>query len=320
MGTGSAAISVRNGADNVEIGGLSGGVNTLLSGTTTAGGTNMNYTVGSSNADSTFAGQINNGTGAPTILIKTGSGNLTLTDAKGTAFTASAGLTVNGGTLTADYTNSPTGIFAATNPMNIGGGSLVLLGKATGATTQTLGNLTLTGVGGSRLVVNTNGGTSFGLTLGTITATANGGSLNISTPGTGTATITTTSNKAADGTYGGRVTYGTDWATTTSAASPFTLSAYSGYTAFTGSTDVSTVDYLLTGSNVLAATESANSLKIAPSGGGQTLDLTAGILTLTNGGLLFTGSNDYTITGGTLKSNTATNSDLIVQQSSAPGI
>ena len=37
-------------------------------------------------------------------------------------------------------------------------------------------------------------------------------------------------------------------------------------------------------------------------------------LTLTNGGLLFAGTNAYLITSGTLKSGTASPSELIIQQ------
>jgi autotransporter-associated beta strand protein len=58
-----------------------------------------------------------------------------------------------------------------------------------------------------------------------------------------------------------------------------------------------------------------NSLRISTTGASQSLGLFAsGILRLRTGGLLFAGSNDFSITGGTLASATATNSDLIVQQ------
>src|SRR5262249_24639838 len=145
LGTGTATLSVRNGADNIELGALAGGVNTTLSGGGNGGA--AFYTVGSNNANSTFAGQITQGT-TTSNLTKVGSGTLLLTDAKGTAFTGTGGIVVNGGTLKVDYTASPTGVLAATNTLSIGGGSLYLLGKNSGATTQTLGALTLTGAGG----------------------------------------------------------------------------------------------------------------------------------------------------------------------------
>ncbi len=305
---------------------MTGGANTALTGPTTSGG--IVYTIGSSNADSIFAGQINNNTTFTSAVVKVGSGTLTLTDAKGTIFTDTAGVTVNGGTLKLDYSNSPTGIFGATNALNIGGGSLYLLGKNTGATTQTLGNLTLTGAGGNSLIVDPNGGTSTTLTLGTITQTANGGTLNIQPPnvtiGSGTATITTTSNVSTAGaTYGARLTYGSDWATTASGTGPFILSAYSAYNtlpaAFAGAVNT-TNDQInsTTGNVVLTTAYSANSLKINP-GSGQSLDLGGQAMTLNNGGLLFTGGNNFALGLGvnpadSLKSGSASPSDLIVQQ------
>jgi autotransporter-associated beta strand protein len=77
----------------------------------------------------------------------------------------------------------------------------------------------------------------------------------------------------------------------------------------------STVNYTQADNASVTASQSANALKLTTTTSGQALTIDAGqTLTLTSGGLLFTGADAYSITGGTLKSNTATNSDLIVHQ------
>ena len=64
-----------------------------------------------------------------------------------------------------------------------------------------------------------------------------------------------------------------------------------------------------------SGTTTDNSLKITTTLNGQSLTIGSGnTLALTSGGLLFTGANNYSISGGTLQSMTATNSDLIVHQ------
>ena len=89
------------------------------------------------------------------------------------------------------------------------------------------------------------------------------------------------------------------------------VAALASYSSFTGSSDSSTGNFLLTGAGTLASTETINSLKITTTAASQALSLGSGTLTLTSGGLLFVGANNYQITGGTLKGG---NTDLVVQQ------
>ena len=330
LGTGTAGTSARNNGDNIQFGALTGGANTTLSSQSNGGA--QTHTVGSNNASTTFDGRITQG--STTVgLVKVGTGTLILTDASGTAFTGTGGIVANGGTLKVDYSTAPTGVFPS-QALNIGGGSLYLLGKNSGATTQTLGTLTLTGIGGSSLIVDPNGGTSTTLTLGTLTAAVNGGTLNIQPTniaiGSGTATITTTTNvatanptntnSALGAIYPVRFTYGSDWATTTTAATPFTMTAYAGYNNLTttiSATDTTNDRLNDVGNATLGGNFAVNSLKIVNSSS-QSLNMNGNTLTVTSGGLLFTGSQPYSIgtavNNGTLKSATATNSDLILQQ------
>jgi len=220
-----------------------------------------------------------------------------------------------GGILQVDANSG--GALAATAKLGLSGGIFLLTGTNGGITTQTIGAVTANAFGGT---IKVDGGTSTATTLnmGAITASAAGSSLNFVTTGSTTPVITTTTNKDATGIYGGRILFnGSDWATTSSVATPFTLSAYSGYTALNttaGSTD--TANSLLTASSNItgSGTLGTNTLKIANSGTG-TLDLGSGnTLALTAGGLLFTGSADYQISSGTLVSTISGTSDLIVHQ------
>ena len=307
------SFTSRNAAQ-IILGGLASTSTTANVGSTSNGGA-VGIIVGSANGNTTFNGVVATNSGG-TSLTKVGVGTLTLTGLN----TYSGATNVNGGTLLLNYATNASNVLTATSALNLGGGTLSLLGKNSGATTQTLGNVTATGAGAGNVILNTNGGTSTTLTLGTLTATAAGSALNFNTASGGT--VTTTSNKDATGIYGGRITYtdatGTNWATTTSGATPFTLSGYTGYTALNaagGATD--TNNSLQTDGATLGGSVTTNSLKVTDTAAGNTLDLggAANTLTLTNGGLLFTGANAYTITDGTLASGTsATTPDLIVNQ------
>ena len=93
------------------------------------------------------------------------------------------------------------------------------------------------------------------------------------------------------------------------------ITALSSYATFVGTNGSSTSNYLLAGSGTVSTTnESFNSLKITTTGSGNSLNLGGESLTLTSGGLLFTGTNNYSITNGDLKSGTSSPSQFIVQQ------
>jgi fibronectin-binding autotransporter adhesin len=117
--------------------------------------------------------------------------------------------------------------------------------------------------------------------------------------------------------FTGAANTGYDWATTASVASPYTLSAYSGYLPLPTSGGSSTVIYSATASTTLTSGFSVNSLKFAPGATtAQTIDLGGGTLTLDSGGLLITGTATVAkISNGTLTAGNASGAyDLIVHQ------
>ena len=251
-------------------------------------------------------------------LTKAGAGTLTLSGVN--AYTGTT--TVSAGTLKLDYGTNASNIIASSSPLTMAGGTLSLLGKNSGATSQTLA-ATAVSVGGSTITVDGNGGTGTTLTLGAITATTAGGTLNIATIRTGT--VTTTTNHDSTGIYGGRITFnGSDWATTTSIASPYVLSAYSGYTALAATASPDTVNSRITASATLSGSRTTNTLKIENPVAGQTLSLNTRRLTLTAGGLLVTGSNAFAISGtaapGIRVGNGSGAYDLIIHQYNSGGL
>lgn len=92
------------------------------------------------------------------------------------------------------------------------------------------------------------------------------------------------------------------------------ITALSSYAPFVGTGGDGTANYLLTNSGTVTATQSFNSLKLATTGSGHSLSLTGNTLTLNSGGLLFTGSNNYAIQGGTIRSNSSGTSDFMIHQ------
>ena len=167
------------------------------------------------------------------------------------------------------------------------------------------------------MVVNTNGGTGATLTLGTVTATAAGGALNISSAGGGPVTITSTGGPDATGTYGGKVTFttaagATEWATSTSAAAPFALSALSTYANLPTTAVTDTTNDIASGNVSLTGAVVTNSLKVSNTASGQALNLGGNLLTLTNGGLLGSGANAYAINNGSITSGQAATPSVTV--------
>ena len=257
---------------------------------TNVSGTTLTLSAPTTGAMTTAAGTVL--TANVANLNKVGTGTWTLSGAN----TFSGQTAVNGGTLVLDYaTNNNSKI--ALNLLTLNGGTLQLKG---GSFAQTVASTTLGTVAGQTAITQ-NGGSST-IALGAITLT--GGALDI-----GTASIATTSTiNGANGLLGGlaRVTVGgADWAVSgASGTNPITALASGSYTDLTLATGgVTTTNYRLTGSNSPAITGALTlgTLKIATSGTGQSLDLGSQQLTVGSGtagtaGLLFTGSNAYTIT------------------------
>jgi autotransporter-associated beta strand protein len=130
-----------------------------------------------------------------------------------------------------------------------------------------------------------------------------------STVNFGAVSIATTDTSIVNGILGGYATVGAttgaaDWAVSATSANDTAITANFIYPIFSMSS-TNTNNESLTGSSALTGSATTNSLKIGTNTTGQSLNL---------GGLMFIGANDYQINNGTLKSSTATNSDLIVQQ------
>ncbi len=326
FGAGSGSIFARDSGETPDIiGAVEGtGASGFYDGTSND---TVTFYVGSANSNTTWSGSLVSSS-STTNFLKVGTGTLTFNG--GTAFVAQGYIAADGGVLEVNEANMPTGLLNASSPLHLDGGQLYVLGKNSGTTTQTLGAVTI-GAGGSSLVVDTNGGNSTTLTLGTLTATTAGGTLNIDpanvalsgSAGTITTTtdLTTTGTSAATSIYSPRLTYGSDWATGGTSGNS-TLTNYSSYnvlsSGFVGGNNTTNDEITSSTGNVsLTGNYTANTLKINPASG-QTLGLGGKTLILSAGGLLFTGNNNFAIGGsvgdGLLASNTATNSDLIIQQ------
>jgi len=119
-------------------------------------------------------GGISNGSGGGKVSVaKGGAGTWTLSGPN--AFTG--GITANNGRLVFSFTDAAD-VLDPANPVSLGGGSLVIKGRPSGVTSQTLGDLLLTsGKGASQLVVDANGGGGTTLTLGTNWTRSSGATL-----------------------------------------------------------------------------------------------------------------------------------------------
>ncbi len=267
-----------------------------------------------------ISGSITNsifGASGNSTLTKIGLGTLTL----GGANTYAGSTTVSNGTLVLNYAANNTSYLSDTAALVLGGGintsgfgtggggTLNLFG---GSHTEVVGSTTLNN--GSTSVISTSGSSTLQMNAITRNAgsTVNFGGDNIAS--------TDTSNLGGNGILGGYATVAAttgsaDWAkSVNSGAADTAVTAFTTYDAFaTSGTDNN--NPLLTGSSALTGNLTTNSLKINSSGVGQSLDVVNGqTLTVNSGGLLYVGANDYQINNGTIKSGTATASDLIVQQ------
>ncbi len=253
------------------------------------------------------------------VLTKTGLGTMTITVNQTFTNSSGAALTMSGGKVVLDRPSG--GQIANAAQLAFGGGTLELLGNTGSSVTQTTGNIFRVDAGGGTIIVNNNGGSNTTtLALGNIATTFNAGSsLNLRTinPGSGSSVITTTSLNANGIIGSGRVTYnGTSFATNTTNLSGGAIGAYTGATTGSvGNTTVATTtNYENAGNASIGVATYANTLKLTTTTTGQSFDLGGQIYTVTTGGLLFAGTDDYAINNGTLKSATATNSDLIIHQ------
>ena len=156
LGSGSFTLYSRNGGSSFQLGSLSGGPNTVLSGTSSTAVVST-YTIGALDTSTTFDGRITNGGQAAAAITKTGTGTLTLTH--------------------------PNSTHSGTTAINVG--SLALLGNFVGTSPVTVAaNATLTGTGtlGGSLTTAAGGVISPGANNGAAPGTLTAASLNLTSP------------------------------------------------------------------------------------------------------------------------------------------
>ncbi|WP_075090615.1 beta strand repeat-containing protein [Verrucomicrobium spinosum] len=220
--------------------------------------------------------------------------------------------TVSGGTLALDLGTNTTGVLASASTLTLGGGTLSVKGVATGLSSQTLGNLTLTAGTSSSIVINNNGGSSTTLTLGNTWTVGTGARLFVDLS-SGAAVLASNPSslltnglltfvvvKDATATGFGTISSGQIVRATTAE-----LRNNSNDGAVNFITQVGHTDYAGTTLTMLAGTHLLNSLTINTDPGAGTLVLTGTSLTFNNNTLLITGANNFAITGGTLGASAA---------------
>ena len=322
IGGPSATIALQNSGGTLSIFGNE--FNTFGSRTVTFGSGNAGsstFDIQDANNDFNF-NKVNtvsiNSNSTTGTVVKSGMGTLRFTAAQTFVNTTGSALAMNGGTVIIDRPGG--GSLTSTATLSFGGGALELLGNTGSSVTQTTGNIYRVDSGGGTIIVNNNSGSNTTtLALGNVATTFNAGSsLNFRTinPGSGSSVITTTSLNTNGIIGSGRTTYnGTGFATNTTNLSGGAIGAYTGATAGVGNTTVATTtNYEQAGSASIGVATYANTLKLTTTTTGQSFDLGGQTYTVNTGGLLFAGADGYAINNGTLKSATATNSDLIIHQ------
>ncbi|HZZ26975.1 MAG TPA: autotransporter-associated beta strand repeat-containing protein [Pirellulales bacterium] len=278
----------------------------------------------SGNGNGIISGVIQNGTFGLNNVIVSANYNTTWTfTAANTFASGTSTFWANGGTSIIDYNAG--GLLPATTSLTMDGGNFTMKGNSSGATAQTfVGSFIIGGSangnlgGGGTIAINPNGGGGTTLTLPNTWTRNAGGTVHfdlsqgtLSSPASVSSNPTTMTN----GIFGFATVNdgaGIGFATINSGA----VARYTGATPLTSAGNSATTNFSTSGALIMAGTFAANSLAIDTSGGAGSLDLgaPANVMTVTTGGLLFTGANDFNITDGIVKSGTATNSDLIINQ------
>lgn len=266
-------------------------------------------------------------TGTADVLTLNGGGTVAFRGAN----TFTGATTVNGGTLLLDDTTNNGTKLSATAALTLNGGSLTLSGSSAAASSETVASLTLgnsTGaLGGSSLITVTSGtNQNAALTLNAITRNT-GATANFNPTGTGSgvaAITTTTANNTSVSTgndamniLGAYATYkSNDWAVNDGSGNIVALAAGSYGTAFGSGLHTS----LSTATTTLAAGgATTNTLRLTGTSAVNFNSSTPGTLTLESGGLLVATTAGATSIGtsttrGTLATSTG---ELIIHQQSS---
>ena len=161
LGFGSATLNNLNGGVTINLGALTGGTNTFLSGSSDAAHLDpTTYVIGGNNTSTNFDGAIADGFGL-TAVTKVGSGTWTLT---GTNNTYTAGTTVNNGTL---LVNNASGSGLGSGPVNVSSGA-TLGGSGVIEAPVSLDNGGILAPGGSSVGTLTLGGDFLFLSSGSV--------------------------------------------------------------------------------------------------------------------------------------------------------
>lgn len=311
--TTSASLEVSNSGLTTFAGGLY----------TAATGTGRDLTVSGSGdvvANGVHIAASSPGTGG--IFRYTGTGTFTITNTS-----TYQGLTsVSGGTVNLDFSNvaTPTDMIVNTSQLVLGGGTLEITGKSGAVSTaQTFDNasstdLTLTASTRSGIRLDANGGTSTTLTIGNTWGRQTNSVLNVEL-GAGTtltsSPITSVTTQASNNAILSYMTVNDGSGTGFGIVQNGNIVRYTAADTLTASTNDSTRNYTTSGNLAMnSGTRSVRSLSLDASVAGN-LDLSAGtqlsFLAGNPGAILMTGSQNYSITGGTIGSN---GSEVIVHQ------
>jgi autotransporter-associated beta strand protein len=295
-------LSVAN--TNQTIGSLAGG------GTTGGNVTLANsivLTLGLDNTNTSFAGVISGGTGG---ITKTGMGTQTLTGTN----TYTGNTRINLGTLALDFsaaTAPATNIISSSSALNLAGGTLSLIGKASTTNSQTFASTTLTAGNASAISLAANvTANPLLLNLGAITRNA-GTTLDITLPtGTQSATngVRTSTTNVSNHVFtnGSNVAYATIGGTTWAGRAGAGTQNLVAFTDAGGSYSTGNANYTatrnmdVTDGDAPAADFTVNTLRF---NGNHTLTLQGTNNVVSTGGVLVTPGSTSTITGGTLRSS-----------------
>ncbi len=252
-------------------------------------------------------------------LTQGGTGTTTLLADASFRYRYAGDTTVTAGTLKLDYAASNNSIISNNSRIVLGGGTLEYAGVAGTTHAEVFreallisGGSTLTKTGGEvagRFRLNTFNGNNAGATLNIMGDSIADSDSNV-TNGilTGQARITVTNGSNVD------------WATKVNGGDTV-ITGTTAYTAAATSGTNTLQSRVQNASLALTANTTTNTLKIENTSGNlQTVNNDTFQHTLTAGGLLVTGIDAVEINGGTLRSNTTTNSDLIIHQYNSGGL